>query len=104
MKASSVAVVAVALVIGFGIGTLVFYRPVPTVTFTAVGVQVVAYSGSCVTTSGTASVVYSQYPGDQYTEVVTVHSGTLPPAYYATVTTESSVSVSYSTEPFTGPC
>ena len=76
-----------------------------TVTLTAIIVDVYYLSGGCTTVNGTAYVTYTQFPGNQLTTVVTIHNGTLPQEYVATVTTDyQSNSASFTTQPFSGAC
>lgn len=77
----------------------------PSVTLTAVIVDVYYYYGVCTTISGTPAITYTNGPGGQLTTVVTVYSASLPQQYIATVTTDyTSISNSATTQPYAGSC
>lgn len=120
MRASIVSVAVVALIVGFAFGALAFppghtvtttvvltptipHQP-ETVTLTAEGVLIVYVSGVCTTRAGTLYVIYTQFPGNQLTSITTIHSGTFPQVYYATVASEQTNTVVTVTQAFTGAC
>ena len=87
------------------IGSTSTYLQYQVVTLTAVVVDVYLFKGECTTIFGTPTVTYTNGPGGQLTTVVTVHNSTLAQQYVATVTTDYTIlSVSFTTEPFTGSC
>jgi hypothetical protein len=129
MDKTIISSVIVSLVLGVAIGSIAFPRTtiqtttqtttttqiityqvtesmknIPVVTLTAIKVLVFHYVATCTTVSGRPFVTYTSGPGGQTTTVVTTYGGTLPQEYVATITTESGVSASLTTYPFTGSC